>query len=259
MKYILADFEFNQAFDFVNNTKGISNPACPFEIMQIGAIKLDRMLNMSDDLNLYIKPSIYKQPNPFILKLTGIDPALLMKAPAFPEAYRQFTEFAGKDAVFLFWGPDDMRELMRNIIYYKLDHKRLAMKYINLQKAASAYLRNSGAVGLRGVVEYFGIPIDRPFHNAINDAYYVGKILPLIYDESQFVIQHVDIEEIRFQKPKMPPVVLPKVRTLPKPQSVPKSKSQARHRPKPPYRTKFRHRHKPIKKAKKEQASNDEN
>jgi len=193
MEFILADLEFNQAFDFTANKRGESNPKCPHEIIQIGAIKLDRMFNMTDELNLYVKPTIYRRMHPFVSKLTGISSAMLRDADFFPTAYEGLVNFAGLESVFLFWGPDDMNELYRNILFYDLDTELLTPKYVNLQKAASVYLKNSGAVGLRGVVEYFGIPVDRPFHNAVNDAYYVGKILPLIYNENEFVVQEVDI------------------------------------------------------------------
>ena len=45
MNYIIFDLEFNQGFDRLNN-KTVSNAKCPFEIIQIGAIKLDSELNM---------------------------------------------------------------------------------------------------------------------------------------------------------------------------------------------------------------------
>ena len=40
MEYVVFDLEFNQGFDKTLN-KTVSNERCPFEIIQIGAIKLD--------------------------------------------------------------------------------------------------------------------------------------------------------------------------------------------------------------------------
>jgi len=197
LNYILADFEFNQAFDFSTNKGGISNPRCPLEIIQIGAIRLDNMFNMTDEFSIYVKPVIYRRLHPFVSKLTGIHSRSLGRAHLFPHIYKNFAKFVGRDSVFLFWGPDDIKELFRNVLFYNLDTNLLPTRYINLQKAASEHLKYSGAVGLRGVVEYFGIPIDRPFHSAVNDAYYVGKILPLIYNEERFQIIDLDIEQLQ--------------------------------------------------------------
>ena len=41
MNYIVFDLEFNQGYNFEDEPKNIINPKCPFEIIQIGAVKLD--------------------------------------------------------------------------------------------------------------------------------------------------------------------------------------------------------------------------
>ena len=60
MNYIIFDLEFNQGFDRVNN-KTISNAKCPFEIIQIGAVKLDFELNIIDTFTSNIKNCIILQ------------------------------------------------------------------------------------------------------------------------------------------------------------------------------------------------------
>lgn len=67
MNYIIFDLEFNQGFDRVNN-KTVSNAKCPFEIIQIGAVKLDSELNIIDTFSSYIKSQIYKDIHPFVKK-----------------------------------------------------------------------------------------------------------------------------------------------------------------------------------------------
>ena len=44
MNYIVLDLEFNQAFPFKSGKKVEPNPECPFEIIQIGAVKLNERL-----------------------------------------------------------------------------------------------------------------------------------------------------------------------------------------------------------------------
>ena len=71
MEYIVFDLEFNQGFDRKLN-KTVSNEKCPFEIIQIGAVKLDYNFNIIDTFNTFVKPNIYKDIHPFIKKMTGI-------------------------------------------------------------------------------------------------------------------------------------------------------------------------------------------
>ena len=71
MEYIVFDLEFNQGFDKKLN-KTVSNEKCPFEIVQIGAVKLNSNLEMIDTFNSFVKPNIYKEIHPFIKKMTNI-------------------------------------------------------------------------------------------------------------------------------------------------------------------------------------------
>ena len=69
MEYIVFDLEFNQGFDRKLN-KTVSDETCPFEIIQIGAVKLDSNLDMIDTFNTFVKPNIYKVIHPFIKKMS---------------------------------------------------------------------------------------------------------------------------------------------------------------------------------------------
>ncbi|MFR3072251.1 MAG: exonuclease domain-containing protein [Paeniclostridium sp.] len=77
------------------NNKTVSNAKCPFEIIQIGAIKLDSELNILDTFSSYIKSEIYKDIHPFVKKMTGITNSNLKNAPSFKEVYEDFLKFIG--------------------------------------------------------------------------------------------------------------------------------------------------------------------
>ena len=121
MYYIVLDFEFNQAFDFVNNVKGDSNPRCRFEIIQIGAIKLDENFKIIDSFNKLIKPQIYKLIHPHVQKITGLVNDNFTNCPLFIDVYTDFTKFIGnKSYIMCTWGNSDIRALYRNLDYYNL-------------------------------------------------------------------------------------------------------------------------------------------
>lgn len=190
MNYIVMDLEFNQGYDFTKENKNTTNSKCPFEIIQIGALKLDKNLQTISTLDRFVKPELYTALNPFVEEITGLAIEDLNNAKPFKEIYKEFVEFVKKenteeDTVFCIWGMSDMKELFRNTEYHKLDISLIPNKYINLQKYASKYLNCAKGtnVGLGKTVELLKIPVNNQFHNAFNDAYYTTEIFKKINTE----------------------------------------------------------------------------
>lgn len=186
MYYIVLDLEFNQAFPFKNGHKAEPDPECPFEIIQIGAVKLDENFEKIDTFDVTISPKLYPRLHPFVEKITGITQESLENQPFFPEAYLAFLTFIGKGpSILCCWGDDDIKSLFRNICYYNLDFDSLTDSYINVQSYASSYLNLEAgrAVGLKNAVVELGIPVSAAFHNALNDAVYTAEIFRLVRPE----------------------------------------------------------------------------
>lgn len=186
MEYIVFDLEFNQGFDKSLN-KTISNERCPFEIIQIGAIKLDNSFNIIDTFNSFIKPEIYKGIHPFIGKMTGITVKDIASAPNFSQVYKDFKKFIdSKNPVLCVWGTGDLKELYRNITYYNLPSKSLPKDYINIQHYASIYFNNPAgkSIGLQNAVNILGVNQEKSYHNALNDAYYTAQVFMRINSPS---------------------------------------------------------------------------
>ena len=159
MEYIVLDLEFNQDFTLAESRKACRS--C-FEIIQIGAVKLDGDLNETGKLRRFIKPVIYPEINPFVTELTGITTQQLGSEEFFPEVYKEFVRFAGgSDTVFCVWGMADMKELYRNIEYHKLDSKLLSKRYINLQPYAALHFKLSQKklLKLKTAAEMLDIPL----------------------------------------------------------------------------------------------------
>jgi len=184
MYYIIFDLEFNQDSTSLQ-VKPENYVLCPFEIIQIGAIKLDSEWNTIASFNRYVLPTIYTVVSPFITELTGITTEQLKDKEKFPNVYNAFCEFIGGDAdtVFCTWGKADIRELFRNAAYHKLKQQLLPKQYINLQPYASLHfkLSHKQLLKLQSTVEALEIPLTRPFHDALHDAYYTAEIMKKIY------------------------------------------------------------------------------
>ena len=184
MNYIVFDLEFNQGYNFGVEPKTITNPKCPFEIIQIGAIKLNENLERIGSLDILIKPEIYTTLNPFVKELTGITIDDLNDGKSFKEMYSEFSEFMKSDkSVLCVWGVADIKELFRNIAYHELDLSLVPTEYINIQSFTSKELNCQKGIniGLGNAAKLLGIPIENQFHDAFNDAFYTAEVFKKIY------------------------------------------------------------------------------
>lgn len=188
MHYIIFDLEFNQDFSNLkySNSEG-KKSKYPFEIIQIGAVKLDADFNNKGSFNSYVKPTIYSKISPFIEELTGINTEQVISEKTFPEVFNNFINFINdKDAIFCIWGMSDIQELFKNVFYHKLDYNLLPRKYINIQPYVSKHfgLSIQKLFNLQNAVEELSLPITFEFHNALYDAHYTAEIFKKIYNPS---------------------------------------------------------------------------
>jgi len=184
MYFIVFDLELNQDFSSLQNIYD-KRSSVPFEIIQIGAVKLDSEFNTVDTFNRYVKPTFYSRINPFITELTGITTEQLQKEEQFPEIYKEYAEFiAGTDSIFCIWGTSDIKELFRNVEKHNLSSKFLPRRFINIQPYTSMYFNfpPKNLLRLQHAVEALNIPIKYTFHNAFYDAYYTAEIFKKIYN-----------------------------------------------------------------------------
>lgn len=182
----VLDFEFNQAFDF-GDGNGEPNPDCRFEIIQIGAVKVDKEYNLIDKFSGNIKPNLYTRIHPYVEKITGLSDADFKDSSSFVQVYKQFKEFLGDDKVLGTWGYSDIKALYRNVTFNNIVKPPIIIEYVDIQKLATSFLKYSkgGTIGLKNAVEALNIEIDESmhFHNALSDAYYTAKVLQNINPE----------------------------------------------------------------------------
>lgn len=186
MYFIIFDLEFNQDVSSLQNFDRNSSHF-PFEIIQIGAIKLDLEFNTVATFNRYVMPTFYTRVNPFITELTGITTEQLLLEEPFPEIYKAYTEFIdGTDSVFCIWGMSDIKELIKNVEDHQLDHRLIPKMFIDLQPYVSLYLNlpRKNLLRLQHAVEVLNIPIKYTFHNALHDAFYTAEVFKKIYNSS---------------------------------------------------------------------------
>ena len=184
MSYIVLDLEFNQAYDFEDGYKTTLNPACRFEIIQIGAVKLDDYFNIIESFNKLIKPQIYDRIHPYVEKITGFTEETFKNCPYFSDVFNDFSEFTAdlQSPLFCVWGGSDIKALYRNLMFYNLIKPPIIIKYTDVQILATKYLKYSrgGAIGLKNAVDLLEIKTDENFHNAYYDALYTAKVFKIV-------------------------------------------------------------------------------
>lgn len=180
MNYIIFDLEFNQKHPNDKNTK---SPSLMFEIIQIGALKLNEHLETIDSFNALIKPTVHTIIHPYVEELTNITTDQVSMWKTFPETYRNFLEFAGtSDIIWGVWGSDDITQFIKNIRFHNLPDSNLSKSYIDIQKHASKYCNypEGCKIGLKNAVDTLNIIRNNEFHNALNDAFYTSEVFKCI-------------------------------------------------------------------------------
>ncbi|MCR5208622.1 MAG: exonuclease domain-containing protein [Lachnospiraceae bacterium] len=174
MEFIVFDLEWNQpegADEEIRHT-------IPFEIIEIGAVKLDKDLNLIGKFNQMIRPQVYKEINWRIRKMLNLQPGELEKGRLFPDAAKEFMEWCGSDPVFCTWGGQDLTELQRNLTYYDMPPlSEKPFEYVDVQKLYARKVGEKRQFSLESAVDEMGIEKDVAFHRAFSDAYYTGMIL----------------------------------------------------------------------------------
>ena len=177
MNYIVLDMEWNQPLSKTAYPYTEVGDRLEFEILQIGAVKLDEAQTILGTFDVTIRPQYYKKLHFQVKKITGLSQEALLTGLCFKEAMRQFFEFCGPAPVFVTWGYDDMPILEQNLRFYAMDTAACAHWY-NLQVMYNTQLNQGlNQKGLSTALEFFSIVPEEKFHNALNDAYYTALVL----------------------------------------------------------------------------------
>lgn len=180
MNYIVLDLEWNQSEDGEEENKSLT-----FEIIEIGAIKLNKERVMVGEFSQLIKPQVYREMHKITSKLIHMQMEELEHGKPFPEVIQAFLEWCGEEHIFCTWGPLDLTELQKNMCYYEMPPlSDRPFQFLDIQKLFSiAFEDGKSRRSLEYAVDELGIDKDIPFHRAFSDAYYTAKILGRIGEE----------------------------------------------------------------------------
>ena len=95
MEYIVLDLEWNQS----NTGKEDAVEKLPFEIIEIGAIKLNKERVMVSEFNELVKPQVYHEMHKITSKLIHIQMQELERGRPFPEVGGDFVRGADRRSI----------------------------------------------------------------------------------------------------------------------------------------------------------------
>lgn len=180
MDYIVLDLEWNQSGEREHTDKRLN-----FEIIEIGAVRLNDQKKMVSEFSRLVKPQVYHELHKITSKLIHMQMQELEHGEPFAEVMREFLEWCGDDYIFCTWGPLDLNELQNNMRYYDMAPLSSGpIRFLDIQKLFSiAFEDGKSRRALEYAVDYLEIEKDIPFHRAFSDAYYAGKVLDKLPEE----------------------------------------------------------------------------
>ena len=203
MNYIVLDLEWNQG----NEEKEKQKKEIPFEIIEIGAVRLNSRMELCGSFHEVIKPQVYREMHRMTRQLLHVDMRQLQGGALFPDVMRRFlswcqeggTDGQPEEYRFATWGPQDLTELQRNMRFYGMELAGSGpAKFYDIQKLFSiAFEDKKSRRNLEYAVDFLKLPKDGAFHRALSDAYYAAMVLRQIRDPQ--VLQKVSFDT--FQLP----------------------------------------------------------
>ena len=176
MNYIVLDLEWNQC----PGGKFRENPSLPFEIIEIGAVKLDDRLREAGTFQEVIRPLVYHRLHHRMKEIVPIKESELRHARTFSRVVRDFISWIGPEEYrFVIWGNMDLSELQRNMEYYRIGNPfPYPFLYYDLQKLYGMLCDDPKKhVALEDAIRDLEIPVTRNFHRAFDDAWYTAEVM----------------------------------------------------------------------------------
>lgn len=174
MDYIIIDLEWNQC----PTGRDQGEKDLVFEIIEIGAVKLDENRKLKGKFHGLIKPQVYREIHQKTWEIIHIDKQDLEQGEPFETVVKDFFAWCGEDYRFGTWGPMDLIELQKNMEYFKVEGAfQKPFFYYDIQKLFA--LETEGRKNphtLEYAVDYYGLEHEEAFHRALADAQYTARV-----------------------------------------------------------------------------------
>lgn len=166
------------------------------EIIQIGAVMLDRKYRIIDEFSSYVKPE-YGKIDDFIEGLTGITQAQVNNAPKLRAVLMSFAEWIGeRNVVVLSWSDSDYQQLQMEMRVKKIKHHKiedLLDEWVDFQRSFDKMLGLKNQFALEDAMHIGRIEVMGRSHDGLCDAYNTARLFMKVQRQSAFQMELVPI------------------------------------------------------------------
>ena len=183
MDYVIFDLEWNNAYDY-KLKKGLN------EIIEIGAVRLNRNLEITDTYKQLIKPKLSKKLSKRFVDLTSITKEeISLQGIPFEQAIRDFSRWSsGRDVLFMSWSNSDLYVLVSNYKrFFGQTNVSFMKKYMDAQKYCQSFFeKTNNQISLAHCAEKLEINIkEENLHRALEDCYVAAACFKKVYDRAR--------------------------------------------------------------------------
>ena len=170
--YLIVDLEATCC-----DRKGIPNSKR--EIIEIGAVMVDRALNTISEFQTFVRPVRFPILTSFCTTLTTINQTDVDAAPIYSEAIAAFQTWTQDYPEFVFcaWGDFDRRQIRQDCKFHQVPSP-INVTCLNLKTMFARSQNLPGTYGMSQALELAHIPLVGTPHRGIDDARNIAKLLP---------------------------------------------------------------------------------
>ena len=200
MNNIFIDLEFCE----VDKVNKLQRKLSRFEIIEMGAVKLNEENEICDSFHRLVKPQFGSISN-FVFELTNISNRDVDEASSFSKVMDDFLNWVGDDQTTIYsWSKTDWLQIQNECIQKKYYDKRLECLYenwIDFQMIFGKILGIDQQISLVNALNGVGLIFEGQAHSALADAENTAKLFILSKNEDKFYEQAEDIIELMKPKP----------------------------------------------------------
>lgn len=198
MEYVILDLEWDSVY-FPPQKRFIN------QILQIGAVRLDRDFNLIGKFSETICSSVSKRVSSRFAKLTGITSEKMRAGIPFEKAVELYNDFAKGSSVTMTWSDSDLYTILENQDFLLKSGPAFQINgYLDLQKLVQGELAKKGyesknQISLEAAAEFMGIETEEfELHTALDDCRVCAALLKICYNEERFKLLFRDTSKPDF-------------------------------------------------------------
>lgn len=162
-----------------------NDPDFDKEIIEIGAVKVDKNLKIIDTFNSFITPKRNPKLSKFCRELTTIRQLDINRAEPFDVVIREFIDWIGNDYLLCSWGFYDKNQFINDCEMYDLPTEWVN-KHISLKHQFAKLYNLRKPCGMAKALKMLNISLKGTQHRGIDDALNITEIFKKLYDKWEY-------------------------------------------------------------------------